>query len=375
MKEEIQEIGKATEASVSEILGADIASSDITQYIIAFGIFVVAFAGLYIAKKFIIGRLHAVLAGKTIVYADYALKAIKDKTRFLFMLVVSAFIASNYLELGAGASKAVFTVFLFAVLLQIGLWLNSMLMDWIAAYKAKKSADNPAATTGMGIIKFLAQMVLWSGVALLFLDNMGFDVTALAAGLGVGGIAVALAAQNILSDLFASLTILFDKPFTNGDFIIIGDQLGSVESIGMKTTRVRSLSGEQIVFSNNDLLSSRIRNFGRMKERRVVFTVGITYDASIEQIKSVPKIIKEAVESQENTRFDRSHFKNHGDFSLDFETVYYVNSPDYNMYMDIQQEINLILHERFIKEGIDFAFPTRTIHVNDTAKSDIKSVA
>ncbi len=169
---------------------------------------------------------------------------------------------------------------------------------------------------------------------LLALDNLGVDVTALVAGLGVGGIAVALAVQSILGDLFASLSIVLDKPFVIGDFIIVGDLLGTVENVGIKTTRVRSLSGEQLIFSNADLLNSRIRNYGRMYERRVVFTVGVTYDTPRHKLE---------------------------DFSLDFETVYYVQDPAYNLYMDIQQAINLELYQRFADEGIEFAYPTQTL--------------
>ena len=179
----------------------------------------------------------------------------------------------------------------------------------------------------------------------------------------VGGIAVALASQNILGDLFASLSILFDKPFVVGDFIIVGDMMGTVERVGLKTTRVRSLSGEQLVFSNNDLLSSRIKNYKRMEERRVVFTLGVTYQTNAERLESIPGIIREPIAQEEKVRFDRSHFKGYGDFALLFETVYWVTEPDYNLYMDIQQKINLELFRHFEKQGIEFAYPTQTIHL------------
>jgi small-conductance mechanosensitive channel len=195
----------------------------------------------------------------------------------------------------------------------------------------------------------------------MVLDNVGIDVTALVAGLGVGGIAVALAVQNVLGDLFASLSIALDKPFTLGDFLIIDDYMGSVEHIGLKTTRIRSLSGEQLVFSNTDLLKSRIKNYGRMFERRVVFKIGVTYQTPRDKIELIPTIIREAIESQEPVRFDRSHFQAYGDFSLLFETVYYVLKPDYNLYMDIQQAINLEIHRRFEQESIEFAYPTQTL--------------
>jgi small-conductance mechanosensitive channel len=193
------------------------------------------------------------------------------------------------------------------------------------------------------------------------LDNLGVNVTALVTGLGVGGIAVALAVQNVLGDLFASLSIVLDKPFVLGDFVVVDDLLGSVEHIGLKTTRLRSLWGEQVVFSNSDLLKSRLRNFGRMAERRVSLDIGVTYQTPRAVLQAIPAIIREAIEEQVATRFDRSHFKGFGDSALTFESVYYVLSPDYNRYMDIQQAINLRIYERFESQGIGFAYPTQTV--------------
>ena len=214
-----------------------------------------------------------------------------------------------------------------------------------------------------GVGRATTATVVKSIVALIALDNLGIDVTALIAGIGIGGIAIVLAVQNILSDLFASLSIIIDKPFVIGDFIIVGDLMGTVERIGLKTTRVRSLSGEQIIFSNSDLLSSRVRNYKRMYERRVAFSLGVTYDTKVELLERIPSMIEEIIGSQENTRFDRCHFKSFGDFALIFETVYYLLTPDYTAYMDAQQGINLAIARRFEEEGIEFAYPTQTIHL------------
>ncbi|MGA9537034.1 MAG: mechanosensitive ion channel family protein, partial [Desulfobacterales bacterium] len=185
------------------------------------------------------------------------------------------------------------------------------------------------------------------------------------------GIAVALAVQNILSDLFASLSIVLDKPFVIDDFIIVDNYMGTVEHIGLKTTRLRSLSGEYLVFSNNDLLKSRIRNYTRMLERRVVFSIGVTYQTPLEKLKQVPATIRKIIESQEAVRFDRAHFQGYGDFALKFEVVYYVLNPDYNRYMDIQQSINLAIFESFEKEGIDFAYPTQQLYIGDQTTSNL----
>jgi len=223
----------------------------------------------------------------------------------------------------------------------------------------------------LNAVGMFATGLLWLAVFLLTLDNLGYDVTALIAGLGVGGVAVALAVQNILGDLFASLSILVDKPFVIGDFLIIDDYMGSVEHVGLKTTRIRSLSGEQLIFSNSDLLKSRLRNYGRMYERRVAFTIGVTYETPREKLKLIPGILQTAIEAQEKTRFDRSHFAKYGDFALNFETVYYVLGPDYNLYMDIQQAINLQLHEQFESLAIDFAYPTQVVHLRGESPATI----
>ena len=218
----------------------------------------------------------------------------------------------------------------------------------------------------MSAVSFVGKLALYAGLVIVALDNLGFDITTLIAGLGVGGIAIALAVQNILSDLFASLSIVLDKPFVIGDFIIINEYMGTVEHVGLKTTRIRSLSGEQLVIANNDLLSSRIRNYKRMQERRIVFTIGVIYQTTKTQLEKIPKIIKDIIDKQKLARFDRSHFKNFGDFSLNFETVYWVESSDYNQYMDIQQAINLSIMAIFEEEKIEFAYPTQMVYVDKT---------
>jgi small-conductance mechanosensitive channel len=252
------------------------------------------------------------------------------------------------------------------LLLQSGIWLTAITTTVMGQYRQRALEKNPAAATSINAIAFVSKIVIWSVLVLVALDSMGINITTVVAGLGIGGVAVALAVQNILGDLFASLSIILDKPFVIGDFIILNEYLGVVEYIGLKTTRVRSLSGEQIVFSNSDLLNSRVRNYGRMFERRVPFTIGVTYDTPRDKLKRIPDIIRDAVDAQDKTRFDRSHFMKYGDFALQFETVYYVLSPDYNIYMDIQQSINLMIHEAFEREQISFAYPTQTLYMKNT---------
>ena len=195
------------------------------------------------------------------------------------------------------------------------------------------------------------------------MDNLGFKISTVIAGLGIGGVAVGLASQAILKDLFSYFSIIFDRPFEVGDFIIIGEYLGSVEHIGAKTTRIRSLSGEQLIFSNTDLTDSRVRNYKRMEKRRVLFRLGVVYQTSLKQLKEIPGIIETVIKNVNDTIFDRAHFLSYGDFSLVFEIVYYVIGADYNKYMDIQQQINFAIKEEFERKGIEFAYPTQTLFV------------
>ena len=323
---------------------------------VALGILIV----LRVVEQVLIVRAMK-LAKKTSTIADDLVVGALRKTKNAYLLTASIFAGSLCLTLPPEVGSVLRTVMLVATLIQAGIWLSSALQIWLAKYR--KEQDDGASLMTMNTLSFLGRVVLWATILLLTLDNLGVDVTALVAGLGIGGVAIALAVQNILGDLFASLSIVLDKPFVLGDFIIVGDLMGSVEHIGIKTTRIRSISGEQLIFSNGDLLSSRIRNFGRMERRRVVFKLGVIYQTTADALERIPSIIRETVEAQEKTTFDRSHFGSYGDFSLDFETVYYVESADYNLYMDIQQAINLTLYRRFADEGIEFAYPTQTLFI------------
>ncbi|MEP7314286.1 MAG: mechanosensitive ion channel family protein [Pseudomonadota bacterium] len=292
---------------------------------------------------------------------------ILSRATLLFCLVLSLVAGMSTLTMAEGTRRLVTSAFTIILFIQVGVWAGAAVVAWLERRRRRTTTTADRAVVGsLGIIGFIARVLIWSLVGLMILDNLGIDVTALVAGLGIGGIAVALAAQNVLGDLFASLSIAFDKPFLVGDFLILEDYLGSVEHIGIKSTRLRSLSGEQIILSNAELLKSRVRNYGRMLERRVVMTHGVTYDTPIEKIERIPAIIRAAIEAQKDTRFDRSHFAKHGSTSLDFESVYYVLSADYNRYMDIQQAINLKIHRQFAELAVEFAFPTQTLYLSRT---------
>ncbi len=282
----------------------------------------------------------------------------------IFLLVGAAFFGSLALELRPAAEKVFSKTVGIVVLVQLGLLGSQAIGFWLHRYRSRKIDVDAASVTTFGAVVFILRIVMWGVVLLAALANMGVDVTALVAGLGVGGIAIALAVQNVLGDLFASFSIVLDRPFVIGDFIIVGDYMGTVEHVGLKTTRIRSLSGEQLVFSNTDLLHSRIRNYKRMYERRVVFSLGVVYETPSSKLEMIPQMIRGIIEAQQPVRFDRAHFKEFGAHSLNFEVVYWVLNPDYNVYMDIQQAINLQIYGRFEQEGIAFAYPTQTVYLH-----------
>ena len=332
--------------------------NEIQAWLVALGIAAGSLLVLRLVEAVLIARLQRLTKKTSTIVDDIVIASIR-KTKLVYLLIFAVYLGSRALELPERVHSFGWKTLIVATLLQAGVWVSVGLQMWLEHYRSVE--EDGANRTTMNALSFLGRIALWATILLLILDNLGIDVTALVAGLGIGGIAIALAVQNILGDLFASLSIVLDKPFVNGDFVIVGDLMGAVEHIGIKTTRVRSLSGEQLIFSNADRLTSRIRNFGRMQQRRVVFSIGVTYQTPAEKLEAVTKIIEEAIESRDQTRFDRSHFASYGDFSLNFETVYYVLGADYNLYMDIQQAINLEIYRRFGEEGIEFAYPTQTL--------------
>lgn len=345
---------------LQDSLGLEFAADPLGIWLIAIAVTVVAFLLMKLAIG-LLGRRLRQIAGKTDTRIDDGIVALIGKTRWWLLAMISLYLGSLFVELPTRANGFLEKALVIAFLLQFGIWASAAFKFGLEVYRQKQLEKSPASATALNAIGMFVTGLLWLAVFLLALDNLGYDVNALIAGLGVGGIAVALAVQSILGDLFASLSILIDKPFGEGDFLVVDSYMGSVERVGLKTTRIRSLSGEQLVFSNSDLLKSRLRNYGRMYERRVVFSIGVTYDTGIEQLKKIPEILRSAIENQDKTRFDRSHFFKYGDYALIFETVYYVLGPDYNLYMDIQQAINLEINQVFQQHGIEFAYPTQTL--------------
>lgn len=317
---------------------------------------------LLIFRRAVLHYLRA-YARKTQMTLDDLLATTLLATSPLLLSPLALYAGSVWLTLPLRLERLIVHISIVVLLIQAALWGNKLILSWIAQSMRKKQQQDAAAATTLSFIGFLARLMLWAILFLLTLDNLGFNISALLAGLGIGGVAVALAAQNILGDLFSSLSIVLDKPFVLGDFIIVGDHMGTVEHIGIKTTRIRSLGGEQIIFSNSDLLKSRIQNYKRMNERRVLFSFGVVYETERDKLQKIPGMLRAMIETQNKTRFDRAHFKEYGESSLNFEVVYYVLDRDYNIYMDIQQSINLAMFEQFQSEGISFAYPTRTLYL------------
>lgn len=290
----------------------------------------------------------------------------------LLLFIIAASIGMRFIPAPEMISRAVNTALGLTILIQLGLIATTVLKLRTQHMIDHSGSDNKYDSTQVTMfatLSMIGQTGIWVIVLLLCMENIGVNVTTLVAGVGIGGIAIAFAFKSILEDVFASLSIAFDKPFVIGDFIISGEYMGTIEKIGMKNIRIRSLSGEQIIINNNDILSNRIRNYGRMRERRVVFALGIEYGTSAEKLRAIPNMIRAAIEAQPHTRFDRSHFKDYGTSSLNFETVYFMTVPDYNVMMDVQQAINLTIYEKFEQQGIGFAFPTRTIHMHPADKA------
>lgn len=334
----------------------------ILDYMVFLGSLIISFIVLLVIKRVLLRRLM-IRAEKTPTSLDDMI--LKKTKRYLLPLfyIGAVYFNLKWLKLSEGVSHVVDVIALACVMILGAVVLASVLIFVFNKYfESKQKVQNRHAMRWIG---GLIKVVVYTSMLLLFLDIQNVPITTLIAVLGVGGIAIAFAAQTIIEDIFGFVTIFFDRPFEIGDFVVIDTYSGTVEHIGMKTTRVRSLSGEQLVFSNKDLTSARLHNYKRMDTRRVVFTIGVTYDTATETLKEIPVIIKEIIDRVEQTNFDRSHFKEFADFSLNFETVYYVLSQDYNVYMDVQQAINFAIKQTFDERGIEFAFPTQTLYVQN----------
>jgi small-conductance mechanosensitive channel len=346
-----------------EILYTDYWGNPVWKWLITIAIAIVAVFLIYLFRSWAVRRIKPRAKQTTTLFDDAAILII-EKSRLFFIIILSLYIGLLFVALPPHISKLTRSIIFIALGLQAGFWGNALIRFWIASRTKPGEEMDTATGSAFGIIAFFARLVLWSGIVLWLLDNLGVNITALVAGMGIGGIAIALAVQSILGDILSSVSIVLDKPFEVGDFITIGNYLGTVERIGIKTTRVRSLEGDQLVFSNTDLIKGPIRNYKRMNERRVLFTFTVTYQTPVDKLEAIPQMIREIIATVPQTRCDRVHFKSYGDSALIFEVVYFVTTQDYNTYMDIHQAINLAIYRKFEQEHIEFAYPTQTIYVN-----------
>ena len=331
-----------------------------------YAIALVAFLVLLVVFKYFqwfIVRGFRRMAKKTKTDLDDMLVEVASSFRPPFYSFLALYLALRFLALDPTLSK-VFDVVIIAWAAYQGVVALQIVLDYAVQKRFRgEDEEDPDTRAAVRFMRNLVRATLWVIALLLVLSNLGVDITSLVAGLGIGGIAVAFALQNILGDLFSSFVIHFDKPFKIGDFIIVGEHMGTVEKVGIKTTRIRALQGEEIVISNQELTNARIQNFKKMEERRVVHGIGVTYDTPAATMERIPDIIRDIVGPIDGVRFDRAHFKGFGPSSLDFEVVYYILSSDYAEYMELQQKINMAILKAFEAEQISFAFPSQTVYL------------
>ena len=342
--------------------------NSLEDWAVAIGVGLVATLAILFVRSFVLRRLAARASPTSALLDDFA-GAMLSRTYLLFILTFAFYLGSTFLDLTAKQERFVARLGIAALLLQAAIWADTGLRAWRDQYRFGPTTDGERRASS-SVLCFISRLVLWAIVSLMILDNFGINITTLVASLGIGGVAVALATQNILGDLFASLSIMLDKPFEVGDFIIVGDVLGSVEHIGLKTTRLRGLGGEQVVFSNGELLKSRIHNYKRMQTRRVAFVLRIAYGTSEESLGRIPHIVREVVTATPDVDFERAHLFQWGEWSLNFEVVYHFRSADYIPHMNAQQAIYLGIYRRFQQEGIAFAHPMSIVRLADPGLAD-----
>ena len=347
---------------MNEFLKQVYLGNSVQTYLIALAGFVFALLIITVFKSIALRRLKRWAEKTETTLDDFLVRGI-ERTIIPLLYFISLYLAIKSLSLNQKfekffdlASVIMFTVFILRTLSSIAIYL-------LRTFLKKRGADEQKQKQFKGITTLIS-VIIWSMGFIFILDNLGFNVSTVIAGLGIGGIAIALAAQAVLGDLFSYFVILFDRPFEIGDFISVADKSGTIEHVGIKTTRIRSISGEQLIISNTDLTNSRIHNFKRLEKRRVVFKLGVVYQTSAEKLKEIPELVKNIITNELNAQFDRGHFATFGDHSLIFEFVYFILDQEYFQYMETQQKINLRIYEEFEKRGIHFAYPTQTLYLN-----------
>ncbi len=329
------------------------------EYLVFLLIFLGLSFGFFLFKYIFYRKISAIIKEKKVFSL---LLSILDKIRSPFYIFVSFYIALSSIVVPDILYRLFFLIFLFWTTYRAVI-VGYQFIDFLLEEYIKKNVEkgSKAMVRALGNI---AKGILWAFAFLVVLSILGVNVTGLVAGMGIGGAAIAFALQGILADLFSSFSIYFDKPFIEGDLIVVGGKWGTVEKIGIKSTRIRSLQGEEIVFSNKELTAAQVHNYRKMTQRRSEFKLGITYETPTQKMEKIPKMVKSIVDKEDLAEFGRIHFYNFGDFSLDYLLVYDIKSADYMTYMDINQKILLNIKKAFEKEEIEFAYPTKTIHLS-----------
>lgn len=344
---------------MDNVLEKEYYGNTVEHYLIALAIIIGTMIFIRLFRKRMLNQIKKWTKKTETKLDDYIISGI-EKFGLPILNFVAIYVGLSFLVLPEKVTRIIGNAFTVVFIFYLVRLISSIIRLMLESFIGNQEGGQEKLKQINGIM-LLINGVIWLLGFLLLFDNLGYNVTTIVAGLGIGGIAIALAAQNILGDLFNYFVIFFDRPFEIGDFITVDDKKGTVEYIGIKTTRLKSITGEQLVFSNSDLTNSRIHNFKRMEQRRVVFSLGVIYQTPTQLLEKIPTLVKGIVEAQAGVTFDRAHFQKFGASSLDYEVVYFVGTSDYNQYMDLQQKINMEIFKVFEQEGIDFAYPTQSI--------------
>lgn len=343
-------------SGVPEVWHSSFLGNPLGAWALALATFLITFTVLPLAQRFISARRARLSTlGPSRAYHAIDLAALLvERTNRLFLWGVAVWLGSRYLVLPPRLERWLTIALVLLLWMQAAMWAMAAVRYGIAARRARTGAPDAVLTSSLEVVLFVAAIVIWSVAFLLALDNLGVQIRPLLAGLGIGGIALALAVQTVLSDLLASISIALDRPFAVGDSLTIDDYQGSVENIGVKSTRLRSVSGELIIFANGDIVKARVRNFGRMQQRRALFRLGVDYGTPVPALVAIPRVVREIIEATPDTRFERCHLLS-WDKALQFEVVYFMTRPDYAAYADAQQRISLRLLERLRAMDVNLA--------------------
>jgi small-conductance mechanosensitive channel len=341
---------------VPELWYSDYLGNPLGAWALALATFLITFTVLPLAQRYITARRARLSTlGSSRAYHAIDLAAfLVERTNRFFLWGVAVWLGSRQLALPPLLTSWLTIALVLLFWMQAAMWAMAALHYGLAARQQHAGGPDAVLASSLEVVLFVAAIVIWSIAFLLALDNLGVQIRPLLAGIGIGGIALALAVQTVLSDLLASLSIALDRPFVVGDSLAVDDYQGSVEFIGVKSTRLRSVSGEQIIFANGDIVKARVRNFGRMRERRALFHIGVDYGTPVPALVAIPRAIREIIEATPDTRFERCHLLT-WDTALQFEVVYFMTRPDYAAYADTQQRINLRILERLRAMDVNLA--------------------